>query len=180
MHLPVRCNTCITFYHITRTTHRRTVVSAFLPYIMSTGPCSACSAGLNQLLNQSRPVGGGGNLSRTGGAVPGSAPRWPRLNSPASAAWVPARGSGAARTGRKTRLLVVPDGIRFETGKLMPARGQRPGAPGRSIAVSGSQRSFSGLAYIGRLDWQSILMKSAAHVRVFNKFNMPPFISARA
>ena len=52
--------------------------------------------------------------------------------------------------------------------------------PGRSIAVSGSQRSFSGLAYIGRLDWQSILMKSAAHVRVFNKFNMPPFISARA
>ena len=167
MHLPVRCNTCITFYHITRTPHRRTVVSAFLPYILSTGPCSACSAGLNQLLNQSRPVGGGGNLSRTGGAVPGSAPRWPRLNSP-------------ARTGRKTRLLVVPDGIRFETGKLMPARGQRPGAPGRSIAVSGSQRSFPGLAYIGRLDWQSILMKSAAHVRAFNKFNMPPFISARA
>lgn len=51
----------------------------------------------------------------------------------------------------------------------MPARGQRPGAPGRSIAVSGSQRSFSGLAYIGRLDWQSILMKSAAHVRAFSK-----------
>ena len=176
MHLPVRCNTCITFYHITRTPHRRTVVSAFLPYILSTGPCSACSAGLNQLLNQSRPVGGGGNLSRTGGAVPGSAPRWPRLNSPA----IGCVGSGAARTGRKTRLLVVPDGIRFETGKLMPARGQRPGAPGRSIAVSGSQRSFSGLAYIGRLDRQSILMKSAAHVRVFNKFNMPPFISAPA
>lgn len=29
MHLPVRCNTCITFYHITRTPHRRSVVSAF-------------------------------------------------------------------------------------------------------------------------------------------------------
>ena len=56
----------------------------------------------------------------------------------------------------------------------MPARGQRPGAPGRSIAVSGSQRSFSGLAYIGRLDWQSILMKSAAHVRVFNKPQVNP------
>ena len=69
----------------------------------------------------------------------------------------------------------VSGGIPFETGKLMPARGQRPGAPGRSIAVSGSQRSFLRLAYIGRLD-----RKSAAHVRVFNKFNMPPFISARA
>ena len=56
----------------------------------------------------------------------------------------------------------------------MPARGQRPGAPGRSIAVSGSQRSFSGLAYIGRLDRQSILMKSAAHVRVFNKPQVNP------
>lgn len=112
MHLPVRCNTCITFYHITRTPHRRTVVSAFLPYILSTGPCSACSAGLNQLLNQSRPVGGGGNLSRTGGAVPGSAPRWPRLNSPAIGCvgsgtgfwrcsnW--AQDSAVGRTGRHT------------------------------------------------------------------------------
>ena len=56
----------------------------------------------------------------------------------------------------------------------MPARGQRPGAPGRSIAVSGSQRSFLGLAYIGRLDRQSILMKSTAHVRAFNKPQVNP------
>ena len=63
----------------------------------------------------------------------------------------------------------------------MPARGQRPGAPGRSIAVSGSQRSFSGLAYIGRLDRQSILMKSTAHVRAFSKpqVNRIPKIGTR-
>ena len=111
-HLPVRCNTCITFYHITRTPHRRTAASAFLPYIMSTGPCSACSAGLNQPLNQSRPARGGGNPSRTEGAVPRPAPRWPRLNSPdigyvgsGMGFWhCPngAQGSAVGRTGRHT------------------------------------------------------------------------------
>lgn len=111
-HLPVRCNTCITFYHITRTPHRRTAASAFLPYIMSTGPCSACSAGLNQPLNQSRPARGGGNPLRTEGAVPRPAPRWPRLNSPAIGCvgsgtglwrcsnW--AQDSAVGRTGRHT------------------------------------------------------------------------------
>lgn len=147
---------------------------------MSTGPWSAYSAGLNQALNQSRPIRGGGNPLRNEGAVPRSAPRWPRLNSPAIVCVGSGTGSGTARVGHKARLSVVPDGIRFETGKLLPARGQRPGAPGRSIEDSGSQRSFLGLAYIGRLDRQSILMKSTAHVRAFNKFNMPPFISARA
>ena len=47
-------------------------------------------------------------------------------------------------------------------------------APGRSIEDSGSQRSFLGLAYIGRLDRQSILMKSTAHVRAFNKPQVNP------
>lgn len=112
MHLPVRCNTCITFYHITRTPHRRSVVSALLPYIMSTDPCPAYSAGLNQPINQSRHVKGGGDPSRSEGAVPRSAPRWPRLNSPAigrmssgtgfwrCSNW--AQDSAVGRTGRHT------------------------------------------------------------------------------
>lgn len=142
----------------------------FFTFHLSTGPCPAYSAGLNQALNQSRPIRGGGNPLRNEGAVPRSAPRWPRLNSPA----IVCVGSGTARVGHKARLSVVPDGIRFETGKLLPARGQRPGAPGRSIEDSGSQCSFLGLAYIGRLDRQSILMKSTAHVRAFNKPQVNP------
>lgn len=78
-------------------------------------------------------------------------------------------GFGTRRSRHRGFDFRVPRGIRFETGKLLPARGQRPGAPGRSIADSGSQRSFSGLAYIGRLDRQSILMKSTAYVRAFSK-----------
>lgn len=162
------------YYILSHHPHRRTAASALLPYIMSTGPWSAYSAGLNQALNQSRPIRGGGNPLRNEGAVPRSAPRWPRLNSPAivcvgsgTGFWhcsSGAQGSAVGRAGRHT----------FETGKLLPARGQRPGAPGRSIEDSGSQRSFLGLAYIGRLDRQSILMKSTARVRAFNKPQVNP------
>ena len=100
------------YYILSHHPHRRTAASALLPYIMSTGPWSAYSAGLNQALNQSRPIRGGGNPLRNGGAVPRSAPRWPRLNSPAivcvgsgTGFWhcsSGAQGSAVGRAGRHT------------------------------------------------------------------------------